>query len=155
MNKLLHRSPKMLVLLRTQTQFVSNKFYTLTKHSLLVSTEFTFTEPRTRAWSVPLVSSMKEKPDMHHHNLAVHYTSLIYGIGWALTAVNLRHPDPDDQCHYLYTGFEGVGPKSSVSNHKKSSRFNTLSLCRKSEQIVPVRKCMPSLRKKDGRACKM
>ncbi len=48
-----------------------------------------------------LVSSMKEKPDMHHHNLAVHYTSLIYGIGWALTAVNLRHPDPDDECHYL------------------------------------------------------
>ncbi len=70
-----------------------------------MSTEFTLTQPRTRAWSVPLVSSMKEKPDMHHHNLAVHYTSLIYDIGWALTAVNLRHPDPDDQCHYLYTGF--------------------------------------------------
>jgi hypothetical protein len=98
MNKLLHRSPQMLILLRTQTQFVSNKFHTLTKHSLLVSTEFTFTQPRT--WSVSRVKH-EGKPDMNHHNLAVHYTSLIYGIGWAVTAVNLRHPDPDDQCHYL------------------------------------------------------
>ncbi len=88
----------MLILLRTQMQFVSRKFYTLTKHSLLVSTEFTFTQPRTRAWSAPLVSSMKEKPGMHHHNLAVYYTNLIYGSGWALTAVNLRHPDHDDEC---------------------------------------------------------
>jgi hypothetical protein len=59
---------------------------------------------------------MKEKPDMHHHNLALQYTSLIYGIGWALTAVNLRHPDRDDQSHYLYTGFQGVGPSPIIKS---------------------------------------
>ncbi len=115
-------------LLRTQTQFVSNKFYTLTKHSLLVSTEFIFTQPRTRACSVPLVSSMKEKPDMHHHNLAVHYIGLIYGIGWALTAVNLRHPDPDDQFHYLYTGFQGVEPRS-ICECNLQLRYITTNMC--------------------------
>jgi hypothetical protein len=93
-----------------------------------VSTEFIFTQPRTRACSVPLVSSMKEKPDMHHHNLAVHYIGLIYGIGWALTAVNLRHPDPDDQFHYLYTGFQGVEPRS-ICECNLQLRYITTNMC--------------------------